>query len=35
MEDFGILHKVEVTGNLRADEMDPPAHGLEAMFQKR
>lgn len=34
MEEFGILSKVEVTGNLRVDEMGSLAQSLEAVVQK-
>lgn len=34
MDEFGILGKVEVAGNLSFDEMDSPAYSLEAIFQK-
>lgn len=34
MDKFGILGKVEVTGNLRVDEIDSPAYNLKAIVQK-
>ena len=34
-QEFGILGEEEVTGKLKVDKMDFPAHSLEALFQRR